>query len=42
MRKAILLTALSVLLTILALLLYRWVIGYVFGAELGWLRFFVR
>lgn len=42
MRKAILLTALSVLITVLAIVMYRWLIGYVFGADAGWLRFFVR
>ena len=42
MKKAIILTVISVLLTVLSFLLYRWLIGYVFGARAGWLGYFVR
>jgi len=41
MKYAIALTILSIIITVLALLLYKWLMGYVFGMELGWLRWFV-
>ena len=41
MGKVIVLVTISIILTIFALLLYKWLMGYVFGMELGWLRWFV-
>ena len=42
MKKVFVLTIISVLLTLAALWFYRWFMGFVFAADAGWLRFFVR
>ncbi len=41
MKKVIALVILSIVLTVFALFVYRWMFGFVFGGETGWLKFFL-